>query len=171
MKKTLAVLLCVFCAGAFLVCAKGVSVPMISKDDLKAMLDKPDIAILDLRSAADWDKSDMKIKGAMREDPMNVDSWAGKFAKDKQIIMYCADGKSSPDAAKKLMEMGYTKVSILKGGWPEWETAKYPMEKKEAAMGSMEEKKPGAAKEESMKEKLMKKGKTEARGMMEKKMK
>jgi rhodanese-related sulfurtransferase len=32
--------------------------------------------------------------------------------------------------AQKLMEMGYTKVYALKGGWREWLNADYPTEKK-----------------------------------------
>jgi rhodanese-related sulfurtransferase len=32
--------------------------------------------------------------------------------------------------ARKLMEMGFTKVYALKGGWNEWKTAGYPVEKK-----------------------------------------
>jgi rhodanese-related sulfurtransferase len=32
--------------------------------------------------------------------------------------------------ALKLMEMGYPRVYALKGGWLEWEQAKYPVEKK-----------------------------------------
>jgi rhodanese-related sulfurtransferase len=32
--------------------------------------------------------------------------------------------------ALKLIEMGYPGVYALKGGWIEWEKAKYPIEKK-----------------------------------------
>jgi rhodanese-related sulfurtransferase len=32
--------------------------------------------------------------------------------------------------AQQLMNMGYTKVFALKGGWDEWEKAGYPTEKK-----------------------------------------
>jgi 3-mercaptopyruvate sulfurtransferase SseA len=32
--------------------------------------------------------------------------------------------------ALKLMGMGYSSVYALKGGWIEWEEAKYPIEKK-----------------------------------------
>jgi rhodanese-related sulfurtransferase len=32
--------------------------------------------------------------------------------------------------AQKLMDMGYTKVYALKGGWREWLKANYPTEKK-----------------------------------------
>jgi 3-mercaptopyruvate sulfurtransferase SseA len=32
--------------------------------------------------------------------------------------------------ALRLMEMGFTKVYALKGGWQEWSKNKYPTEKK-----------------------------------------
>jgi rhodanese-related sulfurtransferase len=32
--------------------------------------------------------------------------------------------------ALRLIEMGYHRVYALKGGWIEWEKAKYPIEKK-----------------------------------------
>jgi rhodanese-related sulfurtransferase len=32
--------------------------------------------------------------------------------------------------ALQLMDKGYTKVYALKGGWKEWEKAKFPAEKK-----------------------------------------
>jgi rhodanese-related sulfurtransferase len=32
--------------------------------------------------------------------------------------------------ARKLMELGYTRVYALKGGWNEWKSADYPVEKK-----------------------------------------
>jgi 3-mercaptopyruvate sulfurtransferase SseA len=32
--------------------------------------------------------------------------------------------------ARKIIDDGYKKVYALKGGWIEWEAAKYPMEQK-----------------------------------------
>jgi rhodanese-related sulfurtransferase len=32
--------------------------------------------------------------------------------------------------AQKFMDKGYTKVYALKGGWDEWEKAKYPVDSK-----------------------------------------
>jgi 3-mercaptopyruvate sulfurtransferase SseA len=32
--------------------------------------------------------------------------------------------------AQNLMKMGYSEVFALKGGWHEWNDAKYPVEKK-----------------------------------------
>jgi rhodanese-related sulfurtransferase len=32
--------------------------------------------------------------------------------------------------ARKLIDLGFTKVSVLKGGWNEWEKTKLPVEPK-----------------------------------------
>jgi len=66
------------------------TVPMMTKDQLKAMLGNPDLTIIDVRYGLDWTDSDMKVKGAVREDPTKVTSWAPKYPKDKLIVLYCA---------------------------------------------------------------------------------
>jgi hypothetical protein len=66
------------------------SVPRMTKDQLKSMLDNPDLVIIDVRAGADWLRSDIKIKGAVREDYNDVNSWANKYAKNKLIVLYCA---------------------------------------------------------------------------------
>lgn len=64
--------------------------PRITQEEVKSLLNDPQIAILDARALSDWKKSDKKIKGAVRVDPHDVGSWAGNYAKEKQIIVYCA---------------------------------------------------------------------------------
>lgn len=66
-------------------------VPRIAKEELKARMSDPDLMILDVRSARDWKKSDLKIKGAIRENPKkDAKSWAKKYGKDKTLVLYCA---------------------------------------------------------------------------------
>ena len=65
-------------------------VPRMTKDELKAMLGNPDLVMVDVRSGKDWTDSEMKIKGAVREDPRDVESWAKKYTKDKILVLYCA---------------------------------------------------------------------------------
>jgi hypothetical protein len=60
----------------------------MSKEDLKTMLGRPDLVILDVRSATDWAESPAKIKGALREDPKDVASWTGKYSKEKTFVLY-----------------------------------------------------------------------------------
>ncbi len=63
---------------------------MVSIDELKNMLNNPALSIIDVRYEKDWQESDMKIKGAVREDYMRVETWADKYPKDKLIVLYCA---------------------------------------------------------------------------------
>jgi rhodanese-related sulfurtransferase len=66
-------------------------VEKMSKEELKAMLGKPELVVIDVRQAGDLAKSNQKIKGAVREDPkQEVKSWAVKYAKDNTIVLYCA---------------------------------------------------------------------------------
>ncbi len=66
-------------------------VPRISKEELKLKLNDPEVVILDVRAAGDWDKSRTKIQGAVREDPnKSAKSWAEKYSQDKTIVLYCA---------------------------------------------------------------------------------
>ncbi len=64
--------------------------PLMTAQELKAKLGSPDLTILDVRREAHWSASDRKIVGAVREDPDAVQSWAGKYAKDKTLVLYCA---------------------------------------------------------------------------------
>ena len=63
-------------------------VPRMTKEELKAMLGKPDLIIIDVRTDSDWAASDLKIKGAVREDPQTITSWANKYSKDKAVVLY-----------------------------------------------------------------------------------
>lgn len=63
----------------------------ITKEDLRALLDDPNTTIIDVRPERDWQQSERKIKGAVHEDPMQEEgSWARKYPKDKDIVLYCA---------------------------------------------------------------------------------
>lgn len=66
-------------------------VPRMTKEQLKELMGKPDLVILDVRSSSDWAKGQTKILGAVREDPGKpTKTWAEKYAKDKTIVLYCA---------------------------------------------------------------------------------
>jgi len=54
-----------------------------------------------------------------------------KTPKDKLLVVYCdgADCNSSIEMAIKLMELGFTNVTVFFGGWQEWKSADLPVEK------------------------------------------
>jgi predicted sulfurtransferase len=68
----------------------GTDVPLMTTDELKAMLDDPDLLILDVRRGKDWKSSEFKIKGATYAKPEAYDEWANAYPKTKKIVLYCA---------------------------------------------------------------------------------
>ena len=66
-----------------------VDIPRISKEVLKTKLDDPAITVIDVRYTPNWKKSDLKIVGAVREDPMELGSWVDRYPRDRMLVLYC----------------------------------------------------------------------------------
>ena len=64
--------------------------PRVDKETLKSWLADPGVLIIDVRQPRDWQGSDKMIKGAIRQDPKAVKTWAWSLPKDKKIVLYCA---------------------------------------------------------------------------------
>jgi hypothetical protein len=64
--------------------------PRMSIEELRSRLGDNDIVVIDVRTGRDWERSDSKIRGAVREDPRDVTSWARKYPREKTLVLYCA---------------------------------------------------------------------------------
>jgi hypothetical protein len=84
------VLFILLMAGGDATFARSGGVPRMTKEELKALLGNPNLTIIDVRLGRDWTDSDSMIKGAVREDPQAVQSWASKYSKDQTLVLYCA---------------------------------------------------------------------------------
>lgn len=85
----LMVLLAMGCAASGKTSVTG-EAPRMTKEQLKAKLGDPGLAILDVRAGRDWNAGVEKIPGAVREDPGAFDKWAAKYPKEKTLVLYCA---------------------------------------------------------------------------------
>jgi hypothetical protein len=85
-----ALILCLAAVGACAATSIGKDAPRITKEELRAMVGKSDVVIVDVRTTSDWNSADSKIQGAVREDSKTVNAWAGKYPKDKTLVFYCA---------------------------------------------------------------------------------
>ncbi len=90
----------------FVLCALGVSfisnaktdtreeqvpfpdVPRMTKEELKELLGKPGLVLLDVRIEEEWTTSQQKLPGAVHENPLGVDSWANKYPKNATVVLY-----------------------------------------------------------------------------------
>ena len=66
------------------------STGVITKEELRKDLDDPNVVVLDVRTGRDWKSSEFKIKGAIRANPGDFDTWIAKQSKDKRFVTYCA---------------------------------------------------------------------------------
>jgi len=131
-RKLFPVLILIFLTiGLFTTFGLSADVPVITKDELKAMLGNPDLVIFDVRLSSDYFASDIKVKGAERPDYGTKKIVPPEYS-GKTIVIYCGSPNEGTSVANAqiLREKGYTKVYVLKGGWEEWLKAGYPTEKK-----------------------------------------
>jgi hypothetical protein len=86
---TIGLSLLFFLTGCLQNVATESNVPRMTKEELRSMLGNPYVVILDVRASDDWNKSESKIRGAVREDPaVNVKPWANRYPKEKTLVFY-----------------------------------------------------------------------------------
>ena len=109
-----------------LMAAANASVPTISPQDAKALIERGQVLVVDVRDGLEI-QSTGKVKGAMhvargmiefRADPESA-SYDKTFDRDKTVIVYCASGGRSALAGKTLQDLGYRDVRNL-GGFKGW---------------------------------------------------
>ena len=106
--------------------AANAAVPRITLARAREMIAKGNTLVVDVRDAPDVEKSG-KIAGAVhvsrgmlefRADP-ELPTHDKNFAKDKNVILYCASGGRAALAGKLLKDMGYDHVYNV-GAFKDW---------------------------------------------------
>ncbi len=91
MKKVLIIIFLAFAAVFVHMAVQADDIPRMTKEQLRARLGSPDLVIIDVRVPNSWKNSNDKIKGAIRENPMDVLSWIKKYPdKNKTYVFYCS---------------------------------------------------------------------------------
>ena len=102
----------------------------ISVGDLAYIDEEPDVIIVDVRDLFEREKEG-RIPGSLHasrgmlefhadpESPAHLES----LIPDNRIILYCGTGGRSALAAKTLMDMGFSEVASLAGGFAAWKAA------------------------------------------------
>ena len=115
---------------------KSIGVDLITVEELKAKFTANDaVVIIDVRGSESYANSDSKIKGAIHVNVRKLKFRLG-FAplkdvpKDRELVTYCAcpSDEASIKAAQILLENGFKRVRVLKGGWQEWQKGAGPVE-------------------------------------------
>jgi S1-C subfamily serine protease/rhodanese-related sulfurtransferase len=110
----------------------------VSASDLaRALVQRTDLVLLDVRKPSGYGTSAVQAKGAIRTSPADVVETCAALAREQGLVLYCdlPDEASSVDAARRLLAAGYTRVVVLKGGFAAWEAASLPLERTPHARG------------------------------------
>ena len=86
-------------------------------------------ATYDLRNAEAFAAG--HISGAKHLDPAKHDTAADALKKfrEKLLLLYCEDGRSSTALTRQLHASGFTKVFNLRGGLAQWRTEGLPLQR------------------------------------------
>ena len=111
----------VLVAAAFVAAQAIRNVPRISIDELKALMAKNAVLVIDVRDPDSYQKG--RIPGSVNVDFTQILQQADRFKDDKRtIVTYCACARemTSARAAVDLASKGIPGAKALVGGWDEW---------------------------------------------------
>lgn len=111
-------------------------IEFITAEELKAQIDKNQpLTIIDVRSNYGAGNDERKITGAihvkMRRLRTRIHFAPLKDApRDRVVVTYCAcpSDEAAIRAAQLLLDEGFTRVRVLKGGWVAWEKVNRSMQ-------------------------------------------
>lgn len=83
-----AVVLCTAIAPVTESTAVSGDAPRITKEEAKVLLGAQKVVFVDARTDSNWSRSDKKIKGAVRPDKWDLESWAGDYTRETKFIVY-----------------------------------------------------------------------------------
>lgn len=83
-----AVLMLVAMSGYTAPPASVEQVPRLTKEQVKDMLGKPDVVMVDVRYIKQYEQSDKKLPGAVFVDPERFDEFVKNYPKDKTYVLY-----------------------------------------------------------------------------------
>ena len=110
----------------------------IETPDAIAMLDDPNVQIVDLRDPRERDRTGF-IPGSFHCPRGMLEFWVDPdspyfkdiFAQDKKFVFHCASGWRSAISVATLQDMGFD-AAHLKDGFGGWEKAGGPIEKRDS---------------------------------------
>jgi len=100
--------------------------PEISVVQAKAMLDRREAQVIDVREVWEWVTS--RIRGATLIPMGEIPTRVNEIATDRPVIIHCATGKRSADVTDALRKAGYDEVYNMAGGIVAWVNEQYPVD-------------------------------------------
>lgn len=106
----------------------------ISAEQLMRRLEAgEDFVFLDVRPKQSYRLSPVRIKGALRVPPSDIEARLSQLPANKPIVVYCSEpgDANAVKVVRLLLDRGFGDVLVLRGGFGAWLRAGCPVEHKE----------------------------------------
>lgn len=105
-------------------------IKQLNPQELTLLVNRNEGVVVDIRIEKEFKKSHILDAISLSPEKLkNNDLASIEKHKAKPIIIVCATGMTSSKAATDLYKLGYTQVSLLKGGMNTWVNASLPVTK------------------------------------------
>jgi rhodanese-related sulfurtransferase len=114
--------------------AREVDSERITAEELTRRLNLGEACVVvDVRTRQKYSLSPVRIRGAVRLAPADVENHWQELPRDRLVVVYCDDSAevTSLRIAQSLREEGIANVRVLRGGFDTWLRAGYPVEIKD----------------------------------------
>ena len=98
------------------------TVTRICADEMEALLQKPDLLLIDVRDEASFLKG--HIESATHADGARLEKFIMQLPKSTPILLYCYHGKASLIHGQTFSDFGFKEVYSLNGGYEGWKHLK-----------------------------------------------
>lgn len=98
-------------------------VEFVTVNELKKLIaNNEPISIIDVRGQSAYVASDKRVKGALHVNSRKLEHRAKNLPRDREVVTYCScrGDSTSIRAARRLLEIGFSRVRVLRGGWDAW---------------------------------------------------
>lgn len=95
----------------------------ITPADLKPLVEKRSVTVLDVRRKNDLDADTVRLPGAEWKNPEQLAEWSRDLPSDREVVVYCVRGGSVSNSVVDQLQAQGIKARFIEGGIEAWKNA------------------------------------------------
>jgi rhodanese-related sulfurtransferase len=99
---------------------KDSKIKVVQKSEFQTFIAKENVQLVDVRTPQEYAEGFIKGAKNINVNDANFETEIQKLDKTQPVYIYCRSGARSQTAAKKMVELGFTQIVDLEGGYMNW---------------------------------------------------